>query len=108
MHRTGRKAQGLEARQSQNLITTLITSGLFELSVMGSIDLHDQSPVETDEVENVVENRRLFPEVKPVSPQGPQPQPKPDFLYRHGLSQRPRAFDAHGAAPPDPFGATSP
>ena len=95
MHRTGWEAQGLEARKAQNPISALVAAGLFQLSMVMAIHFHDQPAGETDEVEDVVEERRLLPEVKAVGSQCPEPSyPQANFLGCHGLSQGSSIFQA--------------
>jgi hypothetical protein len=84
MHRTGRKAQGLEARATENLVAIRVVSSLFQFLVM-PVHFHDEASAEADEVRIIPQQRRLPPEVKAVCSQRPEPHPQANFLHAHHL-----------------------
>jgi hypothetical protein len=57
------------------------------ISMLTAIHLHDQAPLETDEIEIEPQKRGLSSEVEPVSAHHPKLQPQARFLWGQGLSQ---------------------
>jgi hypothetical protein len=68
MHRTGRKAQGLEAGTKENLVAILVVSRLLQRFVMRAVDLHEQSPAQTKKIGEVAEQGRLPAKVEALRP----------------------------------------
>jgi hypothetical protein len=75
MHRTGREAQGLEARAMENLVAMDVVGSLFEIFVMWAVDFDDEPSAQADEVGIVAQQRRLPAEVEAIRSQDAKPHP---------------------------------
>jgi hypothetical protein len=94
-HLRGGYAHDAVALGFEPAIAARIVRDLVGFRVLRAIDLDDEAPFETHEIDNVSANRMLSAEAHTIELPGAQGVPEPALRVAHGLAQGSRAFVGH-------------